>query len=940
MSVDRFRFQVSAAVLLCLGLATASPAAVNSDPALHSTFYENATRYVADGDYPAAIVELKNALQHSPGHVPSRVLLGRAYLHSGDATSAEKEFALALTYGADETLVLAPLGNALLLQRKHEEILKRVRSLDPVVDASAEIQAIRGQALMELGRLDEAEAAFRSAAWAAPGHVEPLLGVASVLMARGKVAEAAELIGEAVRLAPQDPEVWFRKSQLELMTGDEPAARELLDRVISAAPHHLRARLSRAALRMRSGDAKGARDDADYILETNPRDTHAVLLSAQANARLGQGEEALDALNRAAERIESVDPDFLWRNPAALNLAGKINFLRQNFEKVHIYLTQYFNLRPRGSPIARKLLGLARMEIGNPEGAEDILEPLVREDPTDVEALLLLGDAHMRAGHYLLATAVLEKAVKLAVDDPGVRTRLALSRMGAGRPDEAVASLEAAFDLDSSSMRTGILLAFVQLRHGDVGKAADTASTLRSRHPDNPVTVNLSGVVLRAMGRIDEARDTFRQALAHDPGFEPAMFNLAGLERDQGNTAAAARHYREILERNPQSVRGYVELSDFEREQGRLREAVSLLKKAIVLAPGATQPSLRLIEHHLSLGDTAEALRIARDLADRHPQDARVLEELARAQLAAGQPQRAMHALREAARYAGYDGGMLLRVGQAQVTLGDYDGARWTYTKAAETDRRNAANMAMARLMQRSGGASEALQFARGLLALEPHNAASHLVHGEVLANLGRLPEAIAAYERSLALAPSSEAAVGLFEVLVTAGEQTRGLDHLAAWVERYPDDLVVRRALGLGYIAANQIDRALEVHEALRARLPEDPLILNNLARIYQMKNDPRAREFGERAVAIAPHWPIALDTLGWIHVTEGRPDLGLPLLRDAHARAATNPVIRYHLAAALGELGRSREALAQLDYLIAREAGLAWIGDVRSLRETLARQ
>ena len=159
-------------------------------------------------------------------------------------------------------------------------------------------------------------------------------------------------------------------------------------------------------------------------------------------------------------------------------------------------------------------------------------------------------------------------------------------------------------------------------------------------------------------------------------------------------------------------------------------------------------------------------------------------------------------------------------------------------------------------------------------------------------------------------------------------------LAHLETWVADNPTDVRSLRALGLGYIATGKLEKAEAIHLELMRLQPKDPLILNNLARMYQLKKDKRAREFASRAAEGAPTWPIGLDTLGWILVTEGEPEKGLRLLRDAHARAAGNPLIHYHLAGALSELGRNRESLIELDAILRAQPSLSWIDDVINLR------
>lgn len=933
------RYRSAACAALLALVSGAVGAAAQQDPSReYFHFYESAASYFAEGDYDAAIIELKNALQINPAHVPSRVLLGRAYLRSGAASAAAKELTQALYYGADEELALVPLGNALLLQRKHEEILERIKPRDPASSGGAGVLSIRDQAHLELGQMDEAELAFREAIWMAPTQAEPRLGLASVLAVRGDLSGAQRLLDEAGRLDPHSPEVWFRKGQLRLLAGDPQQALELFDRTLASAPDHMRARLARARLHIQREDFEAARTDADHILSVVPEDAHAALLSAQANASLGRATQAGEAFARAAQRIAEIDGDFLWRNPAALVLAGKISFVQRDFEKVNRYLTRYLGLRPEGSPVVRRLLGRARLETGNPKGAVDVLEPLVRNEPKDAEALALLGEAYLRARMYHHATDVLERASALATDDPEVRRRLALGRMGIGRTSEAILALKQSFALDATGMGSGLLLAFIQIRHGEIDAARRTAAELAARFSDNPVTENLVGVVERSAGDLDAARAAFVRALELDAGFEPAAFNLAGLELAEGRPDVAAAHYWRILERNSRSARAFTGLSEIAQSRGELDEAIRLLEKAVALAPDAVEPYLRLSLHQLSLKKPEEALRTMRAIADRHPENARVQQALARTQLSTGQQRDAIQTLRNASRLAGYAGEMLLDIGEMQQAAGDHEGAAWSYQKAIETDSRNAARASLVRLQLATGEVEKTLEVVRALREQEPDNPLGLILHAEIMAHQGRFDVAVADYEAALALAESTDATIGMFEVLMTAGRQTDALERLERWVARHPDDVRAKRALGLGYIASGRLDRAEALHDELLRLLPDDPLVLNNLARMYQLRKDPRARRFAQRALELAPGWPVVLDTLGWILVTEGEPEEGLRLLRDAHARASRNPLIRYHVAAALSELGRNREALQELDFILAAQSDVSWIDEVRALREKVA--
>jgi predicted Zn-dependent protease len=118
---------------------------------------------------------------------------------------------------------------------------------------------------------------------------------------------------------------------------------------------------------------------------------------------------------------------------------------------------------------------------------------------------------------------------------------------------------------------------------------------------------------------------------------------------------------------------------------------------------------------------------------------------------------------------------------------------------------------------------------------------------------------------------------------------------------------------------------RWLEADSALTAllkKLPRSFMHLNNravarqeLGRLADAENDARA------ALALAPANAIVNDTLGWILVERGSAEEALPHLREATAQRGSDAGIRYHLAAALAQLGRRKEALTELYFLLEDE-------------------
>ena len=94
---------------------------------------------------------------------------------------------------------------------------------------------------------------------------------------------------------------------------------------------------------------------------------------------------------------------------------------------------------------------------------------------------------------------------------------------------------------------------------------------------------------------------------------------------------------------------------------------------------------------------------------------------------------------------------------------------------------------------------------------------------------------------------------------------------------------------------------------------------------------------EYAERAFKFASNEAAVLDTLGWALIRNGQLDRGLGLLRDARLRDASNPDIRFHLAAGLAQAGREAEARAELKEILKDGAAFDELEEARKLQKKL---
>jgi Flp pilus assembly protein TadD len=93
------------------------------------------------------------------------------------------------------------------------------------------------------------------------------------------------------------------------------------------------------------------------------------------------------------------------------------------------------------------------------------------------------------------------------------------------------------------------------------------------------------GEALRVAGRLDEAGEQYRVALALEPGNVAALNNLGIVEQAQGRLEEAVALYEALLKADPTHVQALVNLGQALQRQGRPDEALPYFEAALACAP-------------------------------------------------------------------------------------------------------------------------------------------------------------------------------------------------------------------------------------------------------------------------------------------------------------------------------------------------------------------
>lgn len=935
-ATDRLLHRCLLAVAFLLAIAS-GPAAAS--PSAAADLYEKALVSFNGKDLPTAVIHLKNALKEEPGYVPALVLLGRAYLAQGELGSAEQTLLDAEKRGADPALTTPPLAECYVRQRKFSSIIDGLKVDNLPAAARSDVLVSRAKALLTLGRRADARADLDTAARLAPASLTPLATLITVDLAEGKFDSARDQAERLIARAPDSAQVYSVRGAVRHALGDLEGALADYAAALQREPGDVDTRVARVGLLIDLDRDKEALPDLDVLKGESAFDPRAAYLRAVVLGRAGDKAGASAALAEATNIIDVLPKDLIASDPQLQLLAGLAHMSQGQTQEARPYLERYVINRPR-EPGPRRLLGSALMSAGEYSSAVDMLEEALRLAPHDPATLTLLATAYGAQRRHLDAVRLLEPEVAAQNGKRDLRTQLALSRLSLGQVEQGISELAALFAEDSTQLRAGLALASGYLKQGDPARAVNVAQKLVAQEPKNVQFLDLLGNASFASGDAAAARTAWTSAAAVDAKFIPARIGLARVDLASGDAAAARKRLEAIVAERPDDTAARIELSRVAEREGRFDDALRFAEQAVGADKAAVAPLTYQAELLLRRGEAQKAIDVALAADQVHGDDLNVLQLLARAQIAANRKDDARVTLKHMGDLAQFDADALYRIAGLQVLAEAPDDARYLLGKALQgrPDFR-AAEAALAGLEIDHGTPESAEKQVQALLQRHPDAPEAHQLEGDLRRRLGQAAEAEASYRRALERGASNIVVMRLYGILRATGRGTEATRTLLDWLDAHPDDTAIAAALAEDHLTGRRYAEARSLYERLLAQSPQDPGLLNNLANtLLALGERAAALERARAAQALAPGNPTVNDTLGWLLVLDGKAADGLAYLRDAVARAAGNLEIRYHLAAALEQLGRSGEAATEIEAVFAGgDPAFDDLEAARALREKL---
>jgi len=864
---------------------------------------------MARGDMHTAQIALRAMVRSRPQSAEAHYRLGVVQLQFGDPVAAEKEFKLAQAGGWNNRAVMPLLARAYLAQGRFKEVKDlAVEDLPP--EEAGPLLVTRAMAELGLKDVAQAKTTIAEAERLEPNAVEAPLTAARVALAANDPATADLKIDRALAINPRSVDALLLKGQLQHAHGNYEAAAAAFTAALAVTPDVVNLHLERANTLIALNQFQKAREDVDAVIKVDGRNPLANYFLTVLLAHAGDWQGADTALQNISPVISRFPRGEYFQALVKINLG-------QTAQATDA-ATKYVARSPTDIAGYKLLAGIyARSH--QPQQMIPVLTKAMDAGLVDVELLELLSNAYIQTGQTPLALQTLDKAARLASDNSEVLERIAGIRLGIGDAGGAEVNLTRSLELTPNKTGLGEQLVMAALAAGDVDKADAELEKLRQQPNTEPAKIgNLLGLIRLERFDLDGARAAFEGALSADPTSTAARLNLAKVLAQQGRNADAEKLLLTLLNKEPANAPALAAISGILLAENKADQLVALMEAARKAVPGNIGLTVALADLLANTGETRKAYA----LIDALPKDQAglpgVLIARARLQEALGMDREAQGTYRQELTGNPTDIETRRRLADLLVRAKDVDEAKAVLSRGLETSPGNALLLqTMVAIDFRVGGLDAGLATANELARNAANLPAARLLKGGLYMSVQRFADAVAAYQAELQTHPSSALTIATALAMQSAGRPADAQHVLQAWLLREPEDISAIRTLSSLDLQANRMADAEEHLKVVLAQQPNDPIALNNLAWIYQTRDDPRALPMAQKAYLLAPG-PQSADTLGWILTKQGNAKVGLILLTQAAHNLTTEAAIFYHLAVALNDTGQKDKAVEVLTQLV----------------------
>jgi tetratricopeptide (TPR) repeat protein len=207
---------------------------------------------------------------------------------------------------------------------------------------------------------------------------------------------------------------------------------------------------------------------------------------------------------------------------------------------------------------------------------------------------LKLAEAHLNAGRLPDAEGVLRQILKADPNQPDALNALAALASDAGKFDTAIALQQRALAARPDAPLYWSNLGEMQRRAGDLAAAIAHGKKAVALRPSFAAGHNNLGSAQAEAGDLAAAMQSYDAALSHRPDFAEAHNNRGNALRALGRADEAEAAFANALRLRPNYAEAHNNLGNLQRDSGRAAEAEASYRRSLAIRPNDIGPLFNL----------------------------------------------------------------------------------------------------------------------------------------------------------------------------------------------------------------------------------------------------------------------------------------------------------------------------------------------------------
>ena len=424
-----------------------------------------------------------------------------------------------------------------------EEALGRFEQALAAAPENPEVVEAVGRALLNLNRLEEAEASFLGALELDPEWIAPWMGLAMVALRRDEPFKIVHYLERAIEADPEYPEAYVELGRYYGFMGEPALAKATFERWTRRHPEDADMLINAGLTAFDAADYAQAHAFFDKAIEVSTNEEQ------KSGARTFRA-NALDMLGRYAEAVAA-------------------------YEEVIAEAPDWWE--------AHANLGICHARNGHPAKAEAALRRGLENCPGSPEIRDELA-AHLLAERRNLdeALRLSEEAVALGRDEIRHLHTLGEVKLTLGDEAGATEAYRAVLDLDPENPEAHLELGILHEGRGEVAKAEEHFVESLKSDPTNPRALYSYASLYYAADDLETAEELLVRALASDARYSPALSALASVRARRGDFGDALDYIEKAVDAGESDAEHFKSALEFAplRADPRFRTLLSRMVRA------------------------------------------------------------------------------------------------------------------------------------------------------------------------------------------------------------------------------------------------------------------------------------------------------------------------------------------------------------------------